>query len=327
MLTFLTPTFLMVVGLATVTVFALGYALFYKSIEVQKKADKRMRSMHVDRKTKVAVQSKKVDEKQRRKMREETLKTVGAQRSAGKSVDNPPLNVRISQAGMKMSVKKFYIVSIGFGVFVAFALLVFAKAPLYIAAGAGFAAGLGLPRWVVNWKRAKRFRAFILIFPNAIDVIVRGIRSGLPLNDCLRIISQDSDEPLRGEFRKMLEATQMGISRARGVRAALQVRADLGDQLLLHRHRHPVHRRRQSVGGALGPVQGAARAARHVRQDQGRLGRGEDVGHDHRRAADHRGDPDPHHLAGLHEPACSRRRAGRRRSPAARSPWGSASSS
>jgi len=92
-----------------------------------------------------------------------------------------------------------------------FGTLLFTPAPIYISFGAAFAAGAGMPYWFVNYKRNKRFNAFTLIFPNAIDVIVRGIRSGLPLNDCLRIIAQDSEEPVRSEFRKLIEATQMGI--------------------------------------------------------------------------------------------------------------------
>ncbi|MDA8870204.1 type II secretion system F family protein [Rhizobiaceae bacterium] len=209
---FLTPTFFAVIGLATVMVFALGYALFYTSIETQKKASGRMKAMQVDRSEKVSTQNKKVDEKQRRKMREETLKAVGKQRAAGKTVDNPPFDVKLMQAGMTISVKKFTMICIVISLVLFFVLFVIVKAPIYVALGVAFAGGLGVPRKFVSMKRDRRFRKFTMIFPNAIDVIVRGIRSGLPLNDCLRIIAQDSDEPVRGEFRKMLEATQMGIS-------------------------------------------------------------------------------------------------------------------
>lgn len=197
--------------LAFIVVGTLLYAAMYNKIAEQQKATERMNAMKVDRKTKVKVQNKRMDEKQRRKSREATLKNVEQQRSEGKQAANPPLSVRITQAGMTMTMRQYYIMC-GVIFLVAFiGTFLFTPAPIYIAAGIGFAAGAGVPYWFVNWKRKKRFASFTLIFPNAIDVIVRGIRSGLPLNDCLRIIASDSEEPVRGEFRKLCEATQMGI--------------------------------------------------------------------------------------------------------------------
>jgi tight adherence protein B len=48
-------------------------------------------------------------------------------------------------------------------------------------------------------------------FPNALDVIVRGIKAGLPLNDCLRIIAQEAAEPVAGEFRQIIESQTLGL--------------------------------------------------------------------------------------------------------------------
>ena len=197
-------------GLAVLTVGALVYALKYDSISNSKKSNQRIKSLQVDKSTKVKVQAKRVDDKQRRKARENTLKNVEDQRKTGKKAAAPSMPMKITQAGLSWSIKKFYVISIVLGLVSFFPLLIATKS-LYVALGLSFAAGLGLPRFFVSFKRARRFKAFTMIFPNAIDVIVRGIRSGLPLNDCLRIIAQDSDEPVRGEFRKMIEATQMGI--------------------------------------------------------------------------------------------------------------------
>ena len=201
---------LMFMGLIVLTVGALGYALMYKSISNQQKSGQRIKNLQTDKKTKVKAQAKRMDEKQRRKARENTLKNVAEQRSAGKKATSPPLHMRLMQAGMTMTVKTFYMISAGLSV-VGFLAALIGGAPLHVAAGIGFAAGVGLPRLVVHMKRAKRFKAFTLIFPHAIDVIVRGIRSGLPLNDCLRIIAQDSEEPVRSEFRKLIESTQLGV--------------------------------------------------------------------------------------------------------------------
>ncbi len=203
---------LLLTVLAAITVGALGYGLFYNSIANDKKADGRMKALQVDKKTKAVVQTKKMDEKQRRKEREDTLKNVDAQRAGGKKAANPNLAAKMVQAGMTISMKKFYLFSVLFGIFIFFAALVFSGLPFYVCIGIGFVAGFGAPRWLVTFKRARRFRKFILIFPNAIDIIVRGIKSGLPLNDCLRIIANDSEEPVRSEFKKLVEASQMGIT-------------------------------------------------------------------------------------------------------------------
>ena len=198
------------IALAVITVGALAYAVMYNSISNDKKTSQRMKNFQVDKQTKVKAQAKRVDEKSRRKARENALKNVEDQRSTGKKANAPPLSSKIVQAGMTISVRSFYIVSVVLFVIVFLVTLVMGV-PLHIGGGIAFAVGFGLPRMVVAFKRARRFKAFTLIFPNAIDIIVRGIRSGLPLNDCMRIIAQDADEPVRGEFKKMIEATQMGI--------------------------------------------------------------------------------------------------------------------
>jgi len=208
----LTPaTIFAFAALAALAVGALLYALLYKSIASDKKSAQRMNSMKVDKKTKENAKSKKLDDKQRRKQREEALKNVDSQKAAGKKAESPNMATRLVQAGMTMSLRKFIVVSIIAGVVFFFVGLILTQ-NLFLAIGIGFVGGFGVPRWFVNMKRKRRFRAFIAIFPNAVDIIVRGIRSGLPLNDCLRIIANDADEPVKTEFRKLIEATQMGIT-------------------------------------------------------------------------------------------------------------------
>ena len=204
--------FLIFAGLAVVIVGALFYAFFYQSLQTQKKASQRMKSFQVDRSTKLKEKSRRVDEKARRKMREESLKNVDAQREKGKAVDKPPLSVRIAQAGMTMSVRQYYMMCVAIGIGVFFVMLLFAPVPFWISAGGAFVAAVGVPYWLVNSKRKKRFKKFTMEFPNAVDVIVRGIKSGLPLNDCIRIIANDAEEPVRSEFLKVIEATQVGLS-------------------------------------------------------------------------------------------------------------------
>src|SRR4029453_2110692 len=55
-------------------------------------------------------------------------------------------------------------------------------------------------------------KAFLEEFPNALDVIVRAVKSGLPLNDGIRLIAVESPEPVRSEFRRIVESQQLGLS-------------------------------------------------------------------------------------------------------------------
>lgn len=203
-------TIIVVALLAAFAVGTLLYAVFYTSIRNEKKAQERMSSLKNGEKKQNIKQAVRENEN-RRKIREDSLKSLEKRRKKDKRAENPDMETRLVQAGLGISLRQFYIISAVVGI-VCFLVMLILGLGLPISAGIGFVAGFGLPRWFVNFKRNRRFRAFILIFPNAIDIIVRGIRSGLPLNDCLRVIANDADEPVKSEFRKLIESTQLGIS-------------------------------------------------------------------------------------------------------------------
>src|SRR5215470_5202990 len=145
--------------------------------------------------------------KVRREQVEETLKEIEVRRKNAKS---PPLSVRIAQAGLSWTKRQFMLISAGLGLF---ALIV----PLGVgtgllpAAGLGFAAGFGLPRWMLIFLKRRRERRFIEGFADAVDVIVRGVKAGLPLGDCLKVIASDAAEPVRSEFRAIVETQTIGM--------------------------------------------------------------------------------------------------------------------
>ena len=124
---------------------------------------------------------------------------------------NLTLQARLVQAGLTLAVRDFWIGSVGLGV-VAMVLMLVMKIPLLAALGGGFTAALGLPRWILGMMANGRIKKFTEEFPNAIDIIVRGIKSGLPVHDCMRLISTESPEPLATEFKKLLESISVGTS-------------------------------------------------------------------------------------------------------------------
>lgn len=84
--------------------------------------------------------------------------------------------------------------------------------PGLIAPAVGAAIGLfGVPRWYLGFMVAGRQKKFAEQLADAIDIIVRGVKSGLPLNQCLRIIGEESPEPLKGEFRAIVDGQAMGM--------------------------------------------------------------------------------------------------------------------
>jgi tight adherence protein B len=79
------------------------------------------------------------------------------------------------------------------------------------AVGLGFAGGFGLPRWALGYLKRRREKKFMKALPDAVDVIVRGIKAGLPLFDSIKVVAADSPEPLRGEFLAIIETQAIGM--------------------------------------------------------------------------------------------------------------------
>jgi len=122
----------------------------------------------------------------------------------------PDLQTRIEQAGLSISRQRFMIV---FAVIaVALGGLVYFESESPLLAGLVAAIGaLGVPNLLLARLRARRINKFVAIFPNALDILVRGVKAGLPLGDTLRIIANESPEPVRSEFRKIAEAQALGL--------------------------------------------------------------------------------------------------------------------
>jgi tight adherence protein B len=147
------------------------------------------------------------DAGQRRKQLLKTLKEQDRlQRRASVS-----LSARLQQAGLNATIAQFWIASVVLGVIVAFVVLVM-HGPFWAALGLGLTGALGLPRWIVGFLAKRRTKKFTAAFSDAIDIIVRGIKSGLPVHDCLRVIARESPSPLGPEFQRLVENISMGMT-------------------------------------------------------------------------------------------------------------------
>ncbi|MBE0692165.1 MAG: type II secretion system F family protein [Aquamicrobium sp.] len=211
----LDTTVLVFIALAAISAAALAYALLFTSIENERKAGRRLETVKRAETDRVAVKASRdrlAEAAKRRKSVQDTLKELeNKQRSRDANTVKPPLKVQIRQAGLDLTMERFYLYSVVCGV-VLTALLFIAGVPLLVLGGAFVAGTFGLPRWFVAFKRQRRVKAFLEEFPNALDVIVRAVKSGLPLNDAVRLIASESPEPVRTEFRRVVESQQLGLS-------------------------------------------------------------------------------------------------------------------
>jgi len=120
---------------------------------------------------------------------------------------------KLKQADVKISARLFILGSIGLGVLVGLIALV-VSGHIFLALGIGFIVGFGLPRWILSMIGKKRLKLFSLAFPDAVDVLVRGIKSGLPLHDGFKIIARESPKPLGNEFQMLVEGIGVGMTLA-----------------------------------------------------------------------------------------------------------------
>ncbi|MFY8115597.1 MAG: type II secretion system F family protein [Rhabdaerophilum sp.] len=199
---------LLVAVLAFVAVGGLGVAFLEPLLTGANRAEKRQAALADPRSRRKAVE----EAGNRRKQIADTLKELEQRQQAQKLT----FEQRCEQAGVTWTKKTFIFISIGCALGIGLVVLLITKQPI-LALGGLFVGGLGLPRWILTRMAKKRQKLFMEEFPNAIDAIVRGIRSGLPLNDCLRLIALEAKEPLKSEFRGVVEAQAMGVSIADGI--------------------------------------------------------------------------------------------------------------
>ncbi|QGM98518.1 type II secretion system F family protein [Methylocystis parvus] len=197
---------LVVVLLIGIAVAGLMYVLVYPYLSGDIKAQKRQKALMAGASDR-SVSARGTDPTKRRKMIADSLKEV-EEKNKKKKVD---LQTRITQAGLAWTKQAFLIGSVLFGLLLGFFVFVVSRDPI-VAAG-GVAVGVfGIPNWALAFLRKRRINKFIEEFPGAIDVIIRGVKAGLPVADCFRMIASEGQEPVRGEFRRIVESQTIGLS-------------------------------------------------------------------------------------------------------------------
>ncbi len=204
---------LLVFGIAVLAALCIG-GVGFVFVGGDDKASKRVaRVSGTDRTKRRSAESDADSGDKRRKQVQETLKGLEQKQKEQKKIT---LRLKIERAGLTLTPRNFYMLSGISGLVFAAMVMFLGYSPL-IGLGAGFAGGFGLPRWVLSFMIKRRQSAFLEEFANSIDVIVRGVKAGLPLNDCLKIIASESSEPVRTEFRDLVEGQRIGVALEQGL--------------------------------------------------------------------------------------------------------------
>ncbi|MEK7266366.1 MAG: type II secretion system F family protein [Pseudomonadota bacterium] len=183
------------------------------------KAKKRLSSLETkknSRRASAAAANDKENKDRRRKVSEALSKIDGKNQAAKKAKKRVTLQQKLDQAGLAFGPREFYIGSVVAAVILGVVGVVSGQKPI-VTAGLFFVGGLGLPHWYVGFQISSRQKKFANEFSNAIDVIVRGVKSGLPVNECLKIISTEAPKPVNEEFEQLVEGFRLGLSLEQGM--------------------------------------------------------------------------------------------------------------
>jgi tight adherence protein B len=190
--------------LASIAIGGVAWVFIYPYLSGERKAESRRASVA---KPEPTARGADKSQRSRREQVETSLKDLETRRLKESKI---PLSSRLTQAGLDWSTQKFMIAS-GALAAVSFVAALLAGGGLLAAGGLAFAAGFGLPRWALSFLKTRREKNFLRALPDAVDVIVRGIKAGLPLFESIKVVAADAPEPLKSEFLAIIETQAIGM--------------------------------------------------------------------------------------------------------------------
>jgi tight adherence protein B len=202
--------------LAMFAVVGVVYAVFQPLMSGGSRSDKRLKTVASRPATVDGVRKIKDADKRRKSVQDQLREFELRERKKVQKASNPSLEERFEQAGLSWSKRTFYVFSIVSGV-VLLLVGLFITSSILLLGCLAFVGFFGLPRYLLSFLRKRRVEAFLAELPNAVDVIVRGTKAGLPLAECISIVAQEAREPIKTEFRRIIEAQSMGVTLSEAV--------------------------------------------------------------------------------------------------------------
>jgi tight adherence protein B len=198
------------IALAALAVGGAVYLFAMPYFSGERKAEKRVANVALGQ-SKARVRSVAQPLQMRKKQVQDTIKELEAKQRAQRRVT---LRTKLVRAGLRISPRTYYLFSAAAAI-LGFLIVLITGSSTIVALLAAFACGFGLPRLVLSRLVKRRQEKFLVEFANAIDIIVRGIKSGLPLSDCLQMIAVEAPEPVKGEFIDLVEQQKVGVPLSR----------------------------------------------------------------------------------------------------------------
>jgi tight adherence protein B len=194
--------------LAVVVLALVGYTAFAARLGPQSRFKKRLATV-AGQSTGRSIDRAGRDVARRREMADK-LKQM-EEGAKAKRARRHQIRHEIKQAGLTISVRQYAVGSVLLGL-AGLAVMVAFGTHLIAALLVGFAMGLGLPKFSLSFMKKRRLKLFTSQFADALDIIVRGIQSGLPVGECLTIIGRESPEPIASEFRDIVDNIKLGLN-------------------------------------------------------------------------------------------------------------------
>ena len=207
------------IAMVVVAVGGVALALFFPMLtngDVSKRVKAIADAKKGNTAAKAGMMSKLMDNQKdnRRKQVQESLKQI--EERAKQRKKRMSLRMLIMQSGLDISLQAYWIFAVVFGVVLAGATFIMGL-PWYVSALAGVAGLFGLPRWFLGFVRSRRQTVFLNDFADAIDVMVRGLKAGLPVSDAMKVIAAESGPPVGPEFAEVVEGQRVGITIDQGI--------------------------------------------------------------------------------------------------------------
>ena len=201
------------VALAALATGGVVYVILFPYFSGEKKVEKRLANVTGGGQARARLRAAQVPQplQTRRKQVQDSIKEMEAKQKAKRRIS---LRTKLDRAGLSIKPRTYYLLSAASG-FVGFVIGLITGSSLLVSLLLAFACGFGLPRWLLARQAKRRQAKFLSEFANAIDIIVRGIKSGLPLNDCLQVIAAESPEPVKSEFVELVEQQKVGVPLSR----------------------------------------------------------------------------------------------------------------
>ncbi len=193
---------LLLVGLGLVGLMVVGYMLL-SGPSIAKESQRRLLAVRY-----------RHSESTKDKVESQLKKAIAARKpknfiKAGSGSRQQALAMRLERTGMNWTNMQYFYASLGLGLVLA-ALIYLKTGAALLALAVGVMAGAGLPHFIVGKLITRRTNAFNSKFPDGIELLVRGLRSGLPVGETLGVVASEVPGPVGAEFRAVTERIKIG---------------------------------------------------------------------------------------------------------------------